>query len=84
MGRGRLNQRELSARAGTAEYTIVTALHAMERRGPAVRAQNRDDRRKSNIFLMKPARELRNLLLPEARAVNRIVPPVCRHPRSKR
>lgn len=67
-----LNQRELSARAGTAEPTTVTALHAMERRGLVARVQNRDDRRKSNIFLTKPARELRNLLLPEARAVNRI------------
>lgn len=67
-----LNQRELSARAGTAEPTTVTALHAMERRGLVVRMQNRDDRRKSNIFLTKPARDLRNLLLPEARAVNRI------------
>ncbi|HEV2161950.1 MAG TPA: MarR family transcriptional regulator [Stellaceae bacterium] len=67
-----LNQRELSARAGTAEPTTVTALHAMERRGLVVRVQNRDDRRKFNIFLTKSARELRNLLLPEARAVNRV------------
>ncbi|MDE1903399.1 MAG: MarR family transcriptional regulator [Alphaproteobacteria bacterium] len=67
-----LNQRELSARAGTAEPTTVTALHAMERRGLVVRVQNRHDRRKSNIFLTKPGRELRNLLLPEARAVNRV------------
>jgi len=67
-----LNQRALSVRAGTAEPTTVAALHAMERRGLVVRVQNRDDRRKSNIFLTKPARELRNLLLPEARAVNRI------------
>ncbi|MGH6976385.1 MAG: MarR family winged helix-turn-helix transcriptional regulator [Stellaceae bacterium] len=67
-----LNQRELSARAGTAEPTTVTALHAMERHGLVVRVQNQDDRRKSNIFLTKPARELRNLLLPEARTVNRV------------
>ena len=67
-----LNQRELSERAGTAEPTTVTALHAMERRGLVVRVQNQDDRRKSNIFLTKPARELRELLLPEARAVNRV------------
>lgn len=67
-----LNQRELSGRAGTAEPTTVMALHAMERRGLVVRVQNQDDRRKSNIFLTKPARELRNLLLPEARAVNRV------------
>lgn len=66
-----LSQRELSERAGTAEPTTVTALHAMERRGLVVRVQNQDDRRKSNIYLTKPARELRELLLPEARKVNR-------------
>jgi DNA-binding MarR family transcriptional regulator len=67
-----LSQRELSERAGTAEPTTVTALHAMERRGLVVRVQNKTDRRKSNIYLTKPARELRALLLPEARAVNRV------------
>lgn len=67
-----LNQRELSERAGTAEPTTVTALHAMERRGLVTRVQNQQDRRKSNIYLTKPARELRALLLPEARTVNRI------------
>src|SRR5487761_1827056 len=61
-----LSQRELSARAGTAEPTTVTALHAMERRGLVARVQNRKDRRKSNIFLTKSARALRNRLLPEA------------------
>ncbi|HVA35653.1 MAG TPA: MarR family transcriptional regulator [Stellaceae bacterium] len=66
-----LSQRELSERAGTAEPTTVTALHAMERRGLVVRTQNKDDRRKSNIYLTKPARELRELLLPQAREVNR-------------
>lgn len=66
-----LSQRELSERAGTAEPTTVTALHAMERRGLVVRVQNKSDRRKSNIYLTKPARELRELLLPEAREVNR-------------
>src|SRR5487761_497782 len=62
-----LSQRELSERAGTAEPTTGTALHAMERRGLLVRTQNKDDRRKSNIYLTKPARELRELLLPQAR-----------------
>jgi len=66
-----LSQRELSERAGTAEPTTVTALHAMERRGLVVRVQNKTDRRKSNIFLTKPARELREPLLPQAREVNR-------------
>lgn len=67
-----VNQRELSERAGTAEPTTVTALHAMERRGLVVRVQNKTDRRKSNIYLTKPARDLRELLLPAAREVNRV------------
>lgn len=66
-----LSQRELSDRAGTSEPTTVTALHAMEKRGLVVRVQNTDDRRKSNIYLTQPARTLRELLLPTARAVNR-------------
>jgi MarR family transcriptional regulator, organic hydroperoxide resistance regulator len=65
-------QRELSDAVGTSEPTTVTALHAMEKRGLAVRIQNSADRRKSNIFLTKPARDLRDLLLREAREVNRI------------
>ena len=67
-----LSQRELSDRVGTTEPTTVTALHAMEKRGLVVRVQDRGDRRKSNIHLTKPARGLRDLLLPHARAVNRI------------
>ncbi|MGH6968132.1 MAG: MarR family winged helix-turn-helix transcriptional regulator [Stellaceae bacterium] len=69
---GGLSQRELSERAGTAEPTTVTALRAMERRGLVVRVQNRNDRRKFNIYLTKTARALRELLLPEARDVNRV------------
>ncbi|MGH7073411.1 MAG: MarR family winged helix-turn-helix transcriptional regulator [Stellaceae bacterium] len=64
-------QRELSEAVGTTEATTVTALHAMEKRGLAVRVPNSTDRRKSNIFLTKPARDLRGLLLPQAREVNR-------------
>lgn len=66
-----LSQRELSDRARTTEPTTVTALHAMEKRGLVVRVPNTDDRRKSNIYLTKPARALRELLLPVAREVNR-------------
>jgi DNA-binding MarR family transcriptional regulator len=66
-----LTQRELSDRARTTEPTTVTALHAMEKRGLVTRVQNAADRRKSNIYLTPPARGLRELLLPTARAVNR-------------
>ena len=66
-----LSQRELSERVGTSEPTTVSALHAMEKRGLALRVPNSDDRRKSNIFLTRPAKELRDLLLREAREVNR-------------
>ena len=66
-----LSQRELSDRVGTSEPTTVSALHAMEKRGLALRVQNTDDRRKSNIFLTRPAKDLRDLLLKEAREVNR-------------
>jgi len=66
-----LSQRELSERVGTSEPTTVSALHAMEKRGLALRVPNLEDRRKSNIFLTRPAKELRDLLLREARAVNR-------------
>ena len=67
-----LSQRELSDRVGTSEPTTVSALHAMEKRGLALRVPNSEDRRKSNIFLTRPAKELRDRLLEEARAVNRI------------
>ena len=67
-----LSQRELSDRVGTTEPTTVSALHAMEKRGLAVRVPNATDRRKSNIFLTRPAKELHDLLLREARDVNRI------------
>ena len=66
-----LSQRELSERVGTSEPTTVSALHAMEKRGLALRVPNSEDRRKSNIFLTRPAKELRDLLLREAREVNR-------------
>jgi DNA-binding MarR family transcriptional regulator len=66
-----LSQRELSERVGTSEPTTVSALHAMEKRGLALRVPNSEDRRKSNIFLTGPAKELRDMLLREAREVNR-------------
>lgn len=66
-----LSQRELSDRVGTKEPTTVSALHAMEKRGLAVRVPNATDRRKSNIFLTRPAKDLHDLLLREARDVNR-------------
>jgi DNA-binding MarR family transcriptional regulator len=67
-----LSQRELSDKVGTTEPTTVAALHAMEKRGLVTRVANTSDRRKSNIYLTSPALELRELLLPHAREVNRI------------
>lgn len=66
-----LSQRELSDRVGNSEATTVSALHAMEKRGLALRVPNSEDRRKSNIFLTRPAKDMRDLLLQEAREVNR-------------
>jgi DNA-binding MarR family transcriptional regulator len=37
----------------------------------ALRVPNSEDRRKSNIFLTRPAKDMRDLLLQEAREVNR-------------
>ena len=65
-----LTQRELSERVGITEPTTVTALNALEKRALVVRVPNSTDRRKSNIHLTRPARELRDLLLPQARMVN--------------
>ncbi|HYB56724.1 MAG TPA: MarR family winged helix-turn-helix transcriptional regulator [Alphaproteobacteria bacterium] len=65
-----LSQRELSEKAGTTEPTTVTAVHAMEKRGLVVRVRDRRDRRKSNIFLTRSARALRERILPCAREVN--------------
>jgi DNA-binding MarR family transcriptional regulator len=42
----------------------------MEKRGLAIRVPNATDRRKSNIFLTRPAKDLHDLLLREARDVN--------------
>lgn len=67
-----LSQRELSDKVGTTEPTTVAALHAMEKRGLVTRVANTTDRRKSNIYLTVPAFELRELLLPHAREVNRV------------
>lgn len=66
-----LTQRELSEAVGMTAPTTVTALHAMEKRRLAVRVPSSTDGRKSNIFLTQPARDLRDLLLSEAREVNR-------------
>jgi DNA-binding MarR family transcriptional regulator len=67
-----LSQRELSDVVGTAEPTTVAALHAMEKRGLVTRVANTNDRRKSNIYLTRQALKLRELLLPQAREVNRL------------
>ena len=67
-----LSQRELSDLVGTTEPTTVTALHTMEKRGLVVRVRSKEDLRKSNIYLTRPAREIRKLLLRRAREVNKV------------
>jgi MarR family transcriptional regulator, organic hydroperoxide resistance regulator len=65
-----LTQRELSQKVGMMEPTTVTALNSMERRGLVERVRNVNDRRKVNIYLTSKGHALRDVLLPEAEAVN--------------
>ncbi len=65
-----LTQRELSQRVEMMEPTTATALRAMEQRGLVRRIRNVDDKRKVNIYLTEEGRALRDVLLPEAHAVD--------------
>jgi DNA-binding MarR family transcriptional regulator len=62
-------QRELGQRVGINGPTMVTALNAMERAGLVKRVQNRNDRRKINVFLTKRGRKLKGKLWPIAAEV---------------
>ncbi len=64
-----LTQRELSVIVGTMEPTTLTAIRAMERAGLVRREQNKDDRRKLNIYLTERGHALKPQLLPLAKAV---------------
>ena len=64
-----LTQRELAARIGMQEPTAVMALRGMEEAGWIIRIRSEEDRRKTHIHLTPAGRALREVLLPEARAV---------------
>jgi DNA-binding MarR family transcriptional regulator len=64
-----LSQRELSARVGTMEPTTVIALRSMEKSGLVRRVRSRDDKRRSQVWLMPKALRLRDELLAIARGI---------------
>jgi DNA-binding MarR family transcriptional regulator len=67
-----LTQRELSRRIGMMEPTTVSALAHMERKGLIVRERDPEDRRRRRVFLTKPGRDLKKIMIPYAYEVNRI------------
>jgi DNA-binding MarR family transcriptional regulator len=64
-----MTQRELGERVGINGPTMVAALNSMERVGLVKRVQNREDRRKINVFLTVRGRELKSKLWPMAAEV---------------
>ena len=66
-----LTQRELSERVGIYESAIVGVIDSLVEKGLLLRVRNRDDRRKINVYLTKPGRNLEKRLLPLADEVNR-------------
>src|SRR6266545_6543429 len=64
-----LSQRELSARTGMMEPTTVIALRGMEKAGLVRRVRSRDDKRRSQVWLMPKALRLRDELLVIARGI---------------
>lgn len=65
-----LTQRELASRVGLMEGTTTDLINRLEIRGFVVRVRNRDDKRKVNVYLTRPARLLQPRLVPLAFAVN--------------
>lgn len=65
-----LTQRELSQRVEMMEPTTATALRNMEERNFVRRVRNPTDKRKVNIYLTDEGRALREVMLPQARAIN--------------
>ena len=64
-----LTQRQISERVGINAPTVVTAINSMEKAGLVKRARNRDDRRKTNVFLTARGRHLKDKLWPMAKEV---------------
>lgn len=67
-----LTQTELAERVGVNGATTVTALNSMTKQGLVVRVPNKDDKRKTNVFLTDRARALKPLLWPNVVEVNSI------------
>jgi MarR family transcriptional regulator, organic hydroperoxide resistance regulator len=64
-----MTQRELGERVGINGPTMVSALNSMGRAGLVKRVQNRDDRRKINVFLTERGHKLKSKLWPMASEV---------------
>jgi DNA-binding MarR family transcriptional regulator len=67
-----ITQSDLARRVGMMEPTAVIALRGIEAQGWIYRKRSGTDRRKVHIFLTDEGRALRQMLLPEAHAVNKI------------
>ena len=66
-----LTQRELAFRVGIAAPTTAVAIRGMIKDDLIKRVSDPADRRKKRILLTKKGRNLKNILLPHARDVNR-------------
>lgn len=66
-----LTQRELASRVGITAPTTAVAIRGMVKDDLIERMPDAADRRKKRIFLTKKGRNLKNILLPHARDVNR-------------
>ncbi len=64
-----LTQRQISERVGINAPTVVMAINSMERAGLVKRSPNREDRRKTNVFLTRRGHQLKNKLWPMAKDV---------------
>lgn len=64
-----LTQRELAARVGIREPTVLITIKDMEGRGLVTRVRSEADRRKMHVWLTPKARRLKNKLIPLARHV---------------
>jgi DNA-binding MarR family transcriptional regulator len=67
-----VSQRELSVSVGLTEPTTVSALRVMERRGLITRKRDKNDRRRSGVYLTKKGQALRQKLMWIPREVNAV------------
>lgn len=66
------SQKELSNELGLTQATTVSAVDNMEQRGFVKRKRDKQDRRKTNIFLTPEGRALKDKLTPYASEINTI------------